>query len=169
MLATLVQFIVAGPFYLRAAKALLFSHMIEMDLLIVISTITAYFYSMVAFVHEIKGRPLSTGGFFETSTFLVTLIMCGRLASAYARRKAADSISMQALQPSKAILSEGRKERLIDIREFQHGDLFKVLPDSIVPTDGIIVSGETEIDDLRSLAKQFPYPKSMARRLSPAL
>ncbi|KAL9075656.1 MAG: hypothetical protein Q9161_001408 [Pseudevernia consocians] len=159
MLATLVQFIVAGPFYPRAVKALLFSHMIEMDLLIVISTTTAYLYSVVAFVYETKGRPLSTGGFFETSTLLVTLIMCGRLASAYARRKAADSISMQALQPSKAILSEDRKERLIDIREFQYGDLFKVLPDSIVPTDGIIVSGETEIDESTITGEAIPVPK----------
>lgn len=158
-LATLVQFIVAGPFYSRAVKALLFSHMIEMDLLIVISTTTAYFYSVVAFVYETKGRPLSTGEFFETSTLLVTLIMCGRLASAYARRKAADSISMQDLQPSKAILSEDRKERLIDIREFQYGDLFKVLPDTIVPTDGIIVSGETEIDESMITGEAIPVPK----------
>lgn len=159
-LATLVQFIIAGPFYAKALKALLFSGMIEMDLLIVISTTTAYIYSVVAFAYETKGEPLSTGGFFETSTLLVTLIMCGRLASAYARRKAADSISIQALQPSTALLSEDTKERLIDVRVFQHGDLFKVLPDSIVPTDGIIVSGETEIDESMITGEAIPVPKS---------
>ena len=158
-LASLVQFIIAGPFYPKALKALLFSRMIEMDLLIVISTTTAYIYSVVAFVYEATGEPLSTGEFFQTSTLLVTLIMCGRLASAYARRRAADSISIQALQPSTAVLSEGTKERLIDTREFQYGDLFKVLPDSIVPTDGIVVSGESEIDESTITGEANPVPK----------
>ena len=159
-LATVIQFVIAGPFYPKALKALSFSGMIEMDLLIVISTTTAYIYSVVAFGYESKGKPLSTGGFFQTSTLLVTFIMFGRLASACARRKAADSISVQALQPSTALLSEDAKERLIDVREFQYGDVFKVLPDSIVPTDGIVVSGETEIDESMITGEAIPVPKS---------
>ena len=158
-LATLVQCIIAGPFYPKAVKALLFSRMIEMDLLIAISTTTAYVYSVVAFVYETRGKPLSTGGFFQTSTLLVTLIMCGRLAGAYARRKAADSISFQALQPSTAVLSDGTRDRLVDIRELQYGDMFKLLPDSIVPTDGIIVSGETEIDESMITGEAVPVLK----------
>ena len=164
-LATLVQFIVAGPFYPKALKALLFAGMIEMDSLIVISTTTAYVYSVVAFVYQTKGQPLSTGDFFETSTLLVTLIMCGRLASAFARRKATDSISIQALQPSTAILSEAGNERVIDVRAFQHGDLFKVLPDSIVPTDGIIVSGDAEIDESMITGEANPVTKSLGSQV----
>ena len=158
-LATLVQFIVAYSFYSKALKALIFSRMIEMDFLIVISTTTAYVYSVVAFVYETNGQPLSTGGFFETSTLLVTLIMFGRLASAYARRKATDSISIESLQPSTAILSEDGTESLNDVREFQYGDLFKVLPDSVVPTDGTIVSGETEVDESMLTGEAIPVPK----------
>lgn len=165
VLATMVQFIIAGPFYPKALKALLFSSMIEMDLLIVVSTTTAYVYSVVAFVYQINGQPLSTGGFFETSTLLVTLIMCGRLASAYARREAANSISVQALQPLTALLSNEGNGRLIDVREFQYGDLFKVLPDSIIPTDGIIVSGETEIDESMVTGEVIPLPKFPGSRI----
>lgn len=164
-LATVVQFVIAGPFYPKALKALSFSGMIEMDLLIVISTTTAYIYSVVAFAYETKDNPLSTGGFFQTSTLLVTLIMCGRLASAYARQKAADWISVQALQPSTAILSEDAKERLIDVREFQYGDVFKVLPDSIVPTDGIMISGETEIDESMITGEAIPVSKSSGSQI----
>ncbi len=159
VLATMVQVVVAGPFYPKALKALLFSGMIEMDLLIVISTTTAYVYSVVAFGYEIRGKPLSTGSFFETSTLLVTLIMCGRLASAYARRKAAASISVQALQPSTACLYEDGEDRQIDVREFQYDDLFKILPDSIVPTDGLVVSGETEMDESMITGEAVPVPK----------
>ena len=158
-LATMVQFIVAGPFYPKALKALLFSGMIEMDLLIVISTTTAYIYSVVAFVYEVRGKPLSTGEFFETSTLLVTLITCGRLASAYARWKAAHSFSIQALQPSRALICNDGQEGSIDVREFQYGDLFKVLPDSVVPTDGIVMSGESEIDESMITGEAVPVPK----------
>ena len=65
VLAILVQRIIPGPFYPKALKALLFSGMMEMDLLIVISTTAAYVYSVVAFVYEINGKPLSTGDFLR--------------------------------------------------------------------------------------------------------
>ena len=160
VLATLVQCIIAGPFYPRALRALLVSHMIETDLLIVISTTTAFAYSVVAFAFEVKGDPLPTGSFFETSTLLVTLIMCGRLASAYARQKAVASISMHRLQPSTAVLIEEGKETQIDVREFQYDDLFKVSPDSVVPTDGIITSGNTEIDESMITGEAIPVVKA---------
>lgn len=69
-LATIVQIVVAGPFYPSAFKALIFTRVIEMDLLIVLSTSTAYIYSVVAFSYAVQGRPLPTGEFFETSTCL---------------------------------------------------------------------------------------------------
>ncbi|KAL8823558.1 MAG: hypothetical protein Q9191_005746 [Dirinaria sp. TL-2023a] len=166
VLATLVQCLIAGPFYPKALKALLFSGMIEMDLLIVISTTAAYVYSVVAFVYDIKGQPLPTGGFFETSTLLVTLITCGRLASAYSRRKAADSVSIQALQPSTALLSEDGDERIIDIRAFQYGDLFKVPSDSVIPTDGTVVAGRTEIDESMITGEAIPVPKSIGSQIT---
>lgn len=72
---------------------------------------------------------------------------------------AADVIAVQALQPPMAIWSEERKEGPVDIREFQYGDHFKVLPDSIVPTDGIIVAGETEIDESMITGEAVSVPK----------
>ena len=68
-----------------------------MDLLIVLSTSTAYVFSIVAFAHQVKGHPLPTGDFFETSILLVTLIVSGRLVSAFARQKAVKSVSIRFL------------------------------------------------------------------------
>jgi len=148
-LATIVQCVVAGPFYPTALRALLFTHMVEMDLLIVLSTTTAYVFSVVSFAYQIIGQPLSTGEFFETSTLLVTLIMLGRLVSAFARHKAIDSISITSLQVDTALLVEADEsgEKQIDARLLQYGDTFKVMPESRVPTDGIIVTGTTEVDE----------------------
>jgi len=146
-LATAVQTYIAGPFYIGAIKALLFSRMIEMDLLIVISTTTAYIYSVIAYGFLAAGAPLFTGEFFETSTLLVTLIMVGRLVSAFARQKAVESISIESLQAPRALLVYPNYEEEIDARLLQYNDRFKVPPDAAIVTDGIVIFGQSEVDE----------------------
>lgn len=158
-LATLVQVVIAGPFYPKALKALVFSKVIEMDLLIVLSTTAAYVFSVVSFGYLVAGRPLSTGEFFETSTLLVTLIMVGRYVAALARQKAVESISVRSLQASTAILVDAACERDIDIRLLQHGDTFKVLPDCKVATDGTVLSGSSEVDESMITGESRPVEK----------
>lgn len=157
-LATLVQVLIAGPFYPKALKALVFSRVIEMDLLIVLSTTAAYIFSVVSFGYLVAGQPLSTGEFFETSTLLVTLIMVGRYVAALARQKAVESISIRSLQAPTAILV-GDEEREVDVRLLQYGDTFKVLPDSKIPTDGTVVSGSSEVDESMVTGESRPVEK----------
>ncbi|KAF5559756.1 Cu2+-exporting ATPase [Fusarium phyllophilum] len=160
-LATIVQVVVAGPFYPKAIKALVFSRVIEMDLLIVLSTSAAYVFSVVSFGYLIAGKPLSTGQFFETSTLLVTLIMVGRWVAALARQKAVESISIRSLQSSTATLVDEKTgtEREIDARLLQYGDVFKVLPDTRIPTDGTVMSGSSEVDESMLTGESKPVEK----------
>ncbi|KAL7909975.1 E1-E2 ATPase domain-containing protein [Trichoderma velutinum] len=158
-LATLVQFIVAGPFYPKALKALIFSRVIEMDLLIVLSTSAAYIFSVVSFGYLASGQPLSTGQFFETSTLLVTLIMVGRWVAAMARQKAVESISIRSLQNTTALIVTGEGEMEIDARLLQYGDVFKAAPDSRIPTDGTVVSGNSEVDESMMTGESMPVGK----------
>ncbi|KAG0647790.1 Cd(2+)-exporting ATPase [Hyphodiscus hymeniophilus] len=148
VLATIVQVVVAGPFYVSAAKTLMFSRMVDMDLLVVLSTSSAYTYSVAAYAYLIAGKSLSTGQFFETSTLLITLIMVGRTVAAYARQRAIEAITIETLQTNTAIvLEEDTEEKEIDARLLQYEDLFKVTPDMAVVTDGIILTGESELDE----------------------
>ncbi|KAM0563434.1 hypothetical protein ACHAPJ_001155 [Fusarium lateritium] len=160
-LATVVQIVVAGPFYPKAIKALVFSRVIEMDLLIVLSTSAAYMFSVVSFGYLIAKKPLSTGQFFETSTLLVTLIMVGRWVAALARQKAVESISIRSLQASTAILVDEKSgmEREIDARLLQYGDVFKVLPDTRIPTDGTVITGSSEVDESMLTGESRPVEK----------
>jgi copper chaperone CopZ len=138
VLGTIVQVYIAGPWYTSAFKALAFSHLVEVDFLVVLSTSTAYIYSIIAYAFLASEKPLSTGSFFETSTLLVTLIMVGRLVTCLARQRAVESISIESLQPSTAILvdpkSDSRDE--IDARLLQYGDVFAVLPVCIHANSG---------------------------------
>lgn len=160
-LATIVQLVIAGPFYPKALKSLIFSRMIEMDLLIVLSTSAAYIFSVVSFGYLLAGQPLSTGEFFETSTLLVTLIMVGRYLSALARQKAVESISIRSLQTSTATLVDqaGGETIEIDARLLQYGDVFQVVPDSKIPTDGTVISGSSEVDESMLTGESRPVEK----------
>lgn len=158
-LASLVQFFIAGPFYFKALKALVFSKMIEIDLLIVLSTTAAYVFSVVSFGYLVAGNPLSTGHFFETSTLLVTLIMVGRYLAALARQKAVESISIRALQATTAVLVDTAGDREIDARLLQYSDAFKVLPHCKVVTDGTVISGFSEMDESMVTGESRPVQK----------
>jgi heavy metal translocating P-type ATPase len=164
-LATIVQVVIAGPFYPKALKDLIFSRMVEMDLLIVLSTSAAYVFSVISFGYMAAGKPLATGDFFETATLLVTIIMIGRYISALARQKAAESISIRSLQTSTAILVDKEGiETEIDARLLQYGDTFKVNPESRIPTDGIVISGCSEVDESMMTGESIPvvkFPKSI--------
>ncbi|KAH9935998.1 heavy metal translocatin [Epithele typhae] len=160
VLATIVQTAITGPFYISSFKSLFFSRLVETELLIVLSTTTAYVYSVVAFAYEMAGQPLSTGQFFETSTLLVTLIMVGQVVSAIARQRAIEAISIRSLQARTAILllSEG-KEEVIDVRLMHYGDSFKVLPDSAIITDGEVLSGVSSVDESMMTGESRPVDK----------
>ncbi|KAK8221625.1 E1-E2 ATPase-domain-containing protein [Phyllosticta capitalensis] len=162
-LASIIQVAVAGPFYSSAVRSLVFSRVIEMDLLIVLSTTAAYVFSVVAFAYLVAGKPLSTGEFFETGTLLVTLIMVGRFLSALARQKAVESVSVRSLQASTALLSPRDDE--IDTRLLQLGDVFKVLPETRVPTDGTVVSGNSEVDESMVTGEAHPVTKTLGGSL----
>ncbi|EED14646.1 copper-transporting ATPase, putative [Talaromyces stipitatus ATCC 10500] len=161
-LATIVQVIIAGPFYPKAFKALIFSRIIEMDLLIVLSTSAAYIFSVISYGYLVVGNPPATGEFFETSTLLVTLIMVGRYVVALARQKAVESISLHSLQTPTAILVDesGPNEKQIDVRLLQYGDIFKVIPDTKIPTDGTVIGGSSEVNESMVTGESIPVEKS---------
>lgn len=162
VLATIIQIFIAGPFYAAALRSLVFAQVIEMDLLIVLSTSAAYIFSVVAFALLVADKPLSTGEFFETSTLLVTLIMLGRFITALARQKAIESISVRALQQSTVLLVEGdgTHTRDIDVRLLQYGDVFRVMPEAKIVTDGTVISGDSEVDESMISGETSLVPKT---------
>ncbi|KAL8297962.1 hypothetical protein RB597_007056 [Gaeumannomyces tritici] len=166
-LATLVQLVAVPDFYHPAISALIHSGSVEMDMLVVISITAAYVYSLVAFGHRVAGTPLETQEFFETSTLLITLVLFGRLVAAFARMRAVAAVSLRSLQAATALLVVDAPEKgqqpsevEIDARLLQYGDRFKVLPHSAVPTDGIVVSGASEVDESMLTGEAVPVAKA---------
>ncbi|KAM0426449.1 hypothetical protein ACHAPT_008140 [Fusarium lateritium] len=159
VLGTLVQIIAIPEFYRPAISALWYSRAVEMDMLVVMSISAAYIYSVIAFSFKMAGKPLDEDEFFETSTMLVTLILVGRLIAAFARVQAVAAVSLRSKQNNIAVLVGKDGDREIDARLLQYGDQFKVLPHSRVPTDGFVVSGQTEVDESMLTGETLPVLK----------
>lgn len=151
-LATIIQVVVAGPFCLAAIRSLIFARAVDMNLLVALSTTVTYVVSVVSFIYLVQGHKLGIGLFFETSALLVTLIMVGRLAAAYACHKAMKSASIRSLQPTTFTVknpADGCKSigEELDVRLLQYGDVFQVEPDAPIVTDGKVISEMSYVDE----------------------
>lgn len=160
VLTSIIQLYVALPIYSSALRSLFFQRIIDMDLLVALSTSIAYIFSIVAFALEAVGHPFSEQ-FFETSALLVTLIMLGRLVSAFARRRASSALDdLAALQANEVILVQPSSTVQISDELVHTSDILRVLPDTLIPTDGVVVTGTSEADESSMTGESLPVPKS---------
>jgi len=161
---TVIQVYVAEPIYSSALRSAIFLRILDMDTLVAMSTSIAYIYSIVAFALQTAGHTFSDQ-FFETSALLVTLIMVGELVGAYAHRSASSALDdLAALQPREVILvhpsTYGRPSTSKISEELVHpGDVLRILPDTLVPTDGIVTLGGSEVDESSITGESIPVAK----------
>ena len=158
-LATFVQFYVAQPLYQSSFYSLFRQHIIDMDLLVAGSTTIAYIYSLVSFGFLVAGKPIDKS-FFETSALLVTLIMVGGLMAGFATRRTTSALdAVDALQVRAVNLVEDDGIRSIPAELVHVGDVLQVSPDSIIPTDGVLRSGDTQVDESSLTGESKPVEK----------
>jgi heavy metal translocating P-type ATPase len=160
ILATVVQGIAVPEFYINAVKSLIFSKIVEMDMLVVISITAAYGYSIVALGLTEAGHSLQEDAFFETSSLLVTLVLLGRLVAAVARTRAIGAVSVRSLQVETALLlqPDGAMAE-IDGRLLHLGDTIVVRPHSRIITDGTVISGISAVDESMLTGETVPVTK----------
>ncbi|CAE6526948.1 unnamed protein product [Rhizoctonia solani] len=170
-MTSIIQVVVARPIYVSGIRALLFQYTIDMDLLVSISIGTAYVFSTVAYACMVAGRPIKDGeSYFETAALLVTLVMLGRLIAAYARRRSTNAVSqLGSMQSTKATLVEKINDqaetRVIPIGLVHVGDILRIAPGELVPTDGRVVEGEGYVDESSITGESQPVLKTTERVL----
>ncbi|WP_219836744.1 cation-translocating P-type ATPase [Paenibacillus sp. R14(2021)] len=139
-LASAVQFFIGMPFYFGAYYALR-ERTANMDVLVAIGTTAAFLYSYIAML---------TGGalYFETPAVVITAVLVGKLLEATAsERVMKESDSYSSLQAKEAsVVRSGRQER-IPLDRLRVGDLLIVEVNERLPADGMIVEGESTLDE----------------------
>jgi len=158
-LATPVQFVIGARFYRHAWRALK-GRSANMDTLIAMGTSAAYFFSLYNSFFAKAGHGDMRELYFEASAVIITLILLGKYLEAVAKGKTSEAIrKLMGLQPRTArVIREGREED-IPVEEVRVGDIIVVRPGERIPVDGVIIEGETSVDESMLTGESLPVEK----------
>ena len=161
ILASIVQFWAGQDLY-RAAISSLRHRVANMDTLVVIGTTVAFIYSIFVtfFPKFFMDLDIEAMPYFDVSTVIIGLILLGRYLEAQAKAGTGEAIKkLIGLQAKTARVIRDKKEIDIPINEVIKGDLIRVRPGEKIPVDGIIVEGESAIDESMVTGESMPSTK----------
>ncbi|HEY4549238.1 MAG TPA: heavy metal translocating P-type ATPase, partial [Bacillus sp. (in: firmicutes)] len=160
-LATPVQFFIGKQFYVGAYKVLK-NKSANMDVLVVLGTSAAYFYSIYLSIQTIGSDAHSVGLYFETSAVLITLIILGKLFEAKAKGRSSEAIKkLMGLQAKTATVIRNGEETTIPLEDVVTGDTLLVKPGEKVPVDGEVLEGTSALDESMITGESVPIDKTV--------
>lgn len=147
-LLTFLTLVYSGEHFFVGAWKALRSHAANMDTLIALGTGVAWFYSLFVTLFTKWLPPLAQHVYFEAAIVIIALVNLGALLELRARRNTSSAIKqLLALQPKTARIFRGDEEIDIPIEELIIGDLVRVRPGEQIPVDGILVEGQSHVDE----------------------
>ncbi|WP_026701596.1 heavy metal translocating P-type ATPase [Salibacterium aidingense] len=156
-----IQFIIGFAFYERAWKALK-QGSATMDSLVVLSTSTAFFYShYLTFTSFPTARDAhSLGLFYETSAFIITFILLGKVLEARTKMKTTEAVKkLYQLQTKTATLYKNGEESSVSVDHILPGDIVVLRPGEKVPVDAQVLHGTSTVDESLLTGESIPVEK----------
>jgi Cu+-exporting ATPase len=162
-LAVPVQFWIGRQFYAGALAAAR-RRTTNMNTLIAIGTLSAFFYSVAAtffpWIFEIRGY--SAEVYFDTSVTIIVLILLGRLFEARAKGQTSEAIKkLIGLQAKTARIIKDGTEVDMPVEDVGIGDIIVVRPGEKIPVDGTITEGYSSVDESMVTGESIPAEKSV--------
>ncbi len=156
VLSTPIQFVLGWTFYRNAYTAIRVGSS-NMDVLVVLGTSAAYFYSMIGFLFFNIDHP-----YWESTAVLMSFILLGRYIEARAKGRASNAIKeLLKLEAKEASVLRDGQEIKISIDAIVEGDIIIVRPGEKIPVDGIITEGKSHIDEKVVTGESFPVTKTI--------
>ena len=157
-LATPVQVVLGREFYENSYTALVRNRTANMDVLIALGSTTAYLYSVIALVGILPGAGL----YFDTAALILVFITLGNYLEARSKGQASEALrSLLEMEADTATLvTEDGEEREVPVDEVEVGDRMRVRPGEQIPTDGVVVDGESAVDESMVTGESVPVSKS---------
>ena len=154
-LATTPIMLVAGVPYIRSAWASFKKHNSNMDTLVALGTLVAYFYSLVALF---TGLPV----YFESAAFILFFILLGAVFEEKMRKNTSQAVEkLLDLQAKTAEVLRDEVYVQIPLEQVKVGDLIRVRPGEKIAVDGTVLEGETSIDESMVTGESIPVDKSV--------
>ncbi len=163
VLATYMMFVVGLP-YLKGVVRFFRYGQANMDTLVGIGTFTAYFYSFVVSAFEETLKPFLDveNMFYDVTVIVIGFITLGKFLEARARSRTNESLkSLLSLQAKSAIIRKDGIEIEVPIESVVKGDLIVIKAGGKIPVDGVIVEGETFIDESMITGEPIPVAKTI--------
>lgn len=129
----------------------------NMDTLVALGAGVSFVYSVVLVIVAPQEHHL----YFESAAMILTLITVGKLLESYSKGRTTDALKgLMSLAPPTAVLLKGGEEITVPADEVQQGDIFIVRPGAHIPVDGIVIEGETAVDESALTGESLPVEKT---------
>ncbi len=177
LLLTGIIMVINQKFFISGFKGII-HRAPNMDTLVALGAAAAFGYSVYAtfvmsgaqaagdhetvmtYMHEL---------YFESAGMILTLITLGKLLEAYSKGKTTNALKgLMKLAPKTAVLIRDGEEVTVPVEQVKIGDIFAVKVGAAVPTDGVIVEGETAIDESALTGESIPVDKIIGDEVSAA-
>ena len=107
--------------------------------------------------------------YFESAAMILTLITLGKTLEAYSKGKTTDALkSLMNLAPKMATIVRNGQEQIISAEQVKKGDIFLVKPGESIPVDGIVLEGNSAIDEAALTGESIPVDKAEGDNVSAA-
>lgn len=154
-----ILFYAGGHFFIGAWRQFR-HHNANMDTLIALGTGSAWFYSMLVTLFPTDVPSLARHAYFEAAVTIIALINLGSALESRARGKASAAIQrLLGLRPKTARLVDDGGERDVPIETLDLGALIRVRPGEKIPVDGLLIGGQSTVDESMLTGEPLPVVK----------
>jgi len=154
-LATTPIMLVAGGPYIQSAWASFKKHNANMDTLVALGTLVAYFYSLVALF---AGLPV----YFESAAFIFFFVLMGAVFEEKMRKNTSQAVEkLLDLQAKTAEVLREDNYVQVPLEQVKVGDLIRVRPGEKIAVDGVVVEGMSSIDESMVTGESLPVDKTV--------
>ena len=156
LLATPVQIVLGRPFYENAYKSVVKNRSANMDVLIALGSSTAYLYSVVVLLGLLAGSM-----YFDTAALILVFITLGNYLEARSKGQAGEALQelLEMEADTATVVDDEGNEEEIPLDEVDVGDRMKVRPGEQIPTDGVVVGGQSAVDESMVTGESMPVEK----------
>ena len=177
MLLTIAVMVINQKFFINGFRSLLHGAP-NMDTLVALGAAASFGYSTYALFAmtgaQVRGDAVAVMQYmhefyFESAAMILALITVGKMLEARSKGKTTDALrSLMKLAPQTATLVRGGQEITVPIAQVRRGDVFVVRPGESIPVDGVVLEGESAVNESALTGESIPVDKAVGDSVSAA-
>lgn len=177
LLLTVIIMVINQKFFVNGFKSL-WHRSPNMDTLVALGASAAFVYSTYALFMmtdaQVRGDMARAAKcmhefYFESAAMILTLITVGKMLEARAKGKTTDALKgLMKLAPKTAIILQGNEEIEIPVEQVKKGDVFVVRPGENIPVDGVVIEGNSAVNEAALTGESIPVDKEAGNMVSAA-